>query len=63
MIIRIAVVFPAPFAPTKPVICPDGTSKDTWSTAVFSPNLLVSSRISNMTTTLGVLASATDPPR
>ena len=25
MIIRIAVVLPAPLAPTKPVICPDGT--------------------------------------
>ncbi len=53
MTIRMVVVLPAPLAPTKPVISPVGTSNDTWSTAVLSPNRLVSSRISNMTTTLG----------
>ena len=53
MTILMVVVLPAPLAPTKPVIRPSGTSNDTWSTAVLSANRLVSSRISNMTTTLG----------
>ena len=52
MTIRMVVVLPAPLPPTKPVINPAGTSNDTWSTAVFSPNRLVSSLISSMTTTL-----------
>ena len=34
MTIRMVVVLPAPLPPTKPVSCPGGTSKDTWSTAV-----------------------------
>ena len=53
MTIRMVVVLPAPLAPTKPVIWPAGTSNVTWSTAVVSPNRLVSSRISNMAPTLG----------
>src|SRR5690349_24940396 len=52
MTIRMVVVLPAPLPPTKPVIRPAGTSNDTWSTAVLSPNRLVSSLISSMTTTL-----------
>ena len=52
MTIRIVVVLPAPLPPTKPVSNPAGTSNDTSSTAVFSPNRLVSSRVSSMATTL-----------
>ncbi len=39
MIMRIVVVLPAPLAPTKPVIVPGATAKETSSTAVLSPNL------------------------
>src|SRR5690606_31122549 len=37
MIMRMVVVFPAPFPPTKPVIRPSSTRNDTWSTAQWSP--------------------------
>src|SRR5690349_144879 len=56
--IRMVVVLPAPLPPTKPVISPAGTSNDTWSTAVFSPNRRVSSLNSSMTTTV----VTRDPP-
>src|SRR5580693_9091421 len=40
---RIVVVFPAPFGPRKPTICPFPTSNEMWSTAVLRAYLLVSS--------------------
>ena len=46
--IRIVVVFPAPFGPRKPVTCPGRTVKLRRSTAVSGPNLLVSSSTSIM---------------
>ena len=39
--IRMAVVFPAPFAPKKPKISPGYTSKLIWFTAANEPNFLV----------------------
>ena len=39
---RIVVVFPAPFGPIKPTICPGPMSKLTESTAVKEPNDLLS---------------------
>src|SRR5574338_933568 len=38
--IRIVVVFPAPFGPRKPWICPGSTSRLTSSTAVKAPYFL-----------------------
>jgi len=35
---RIAVVFPAPFGPTKPTISPSATENETESRATTSPN-------------------------
>ena len=35
--IRMVVVLPAPFGPTKPQIVPRGTSNEIWSTAFLSP--------------------------
>ena len=43
-IIRIVEVLPAPFGPRKPNNSPGATSKSTASTAVNSPNCLVSPR-------------------
>ena len=54
--IRIVVVFPAPFPPTKPVIAPPGTGKPTPSTAVWSPNRLVSPRVSSIVSPWSVMA-------
>jgi len=34
---RIAVVFPAPFGPTKPNICPASTEKESPARAMVSP--------------------------
>jgi hypothetical protein len=36
------VVLPAPFGPTSPKNEPAGTSRSTWSTAMFEPNVLYS---------------------
>src|ERR1700686_2086212 len=41
--IRMVVVFPAPFGPRKPTICPFATSNEMWSTAVVRAYRLVSS--------------------
>src|SRR5207237_488173 len=40
---RMVVVFPAPFGPRKPTICPFATSNEMWSTAVVRAYRLVSS--------------------
>src|SRR5579872_2961670 len=40
---RMVVVFPAPFGPRKPTICPFATSNEMWSTAVLRAYRLVSS--------------------
>ena len=45
-IMRMVDVLPAPFGPRKPNASPLATSKSTPSTAVRSPNLLVSWRAS-----------------
>src|ERR1700680_2888923 len=42
--IRLSVVLPAPFGPSRPNNSPRRTSKLTWSTAVKAPKRLVSSR-------------------
>src|SRR3954454_19816076 len=42
-IIRIAVDFPAPLGPRKPVTVPGSTVNETWSTAVKAPYRLVRS--------------------
>ena len=42
--IRIVLVLPAPFGPRKPKLSPAATSKSMASTAVNSPNFLVSPR-------------------
>ena len=42
---RIVVVFPAPFWPTKPVIDPAGMSRSRPSTASRLPNRFVSPRV------------------
>ena len=60
MIIRIVVVLPAPLPPTKPVSLPRGTSNETSSTTVTSPNRRVSPRVWIMAPTLG---TATADPR
>src|SRR6202162_5555377 len=41
--ILMVVVFPAPFGPRKPTICPFATSNEMWSTAVVWAYRLVSS--------------------
>ena len=41
--IRIVVVLPEPFGPTKPQIVPSGTSNVAWDTAIRSPYLLLKS--------------------
>ena len=46
MRMRIAVVFPAPFAPRKPNTSPRATENEMRSTAVKSPKVRVSSRAS-----------------
>jgi len=40
------VVLPAPFGPRNPVIRPDSTANDSWSTASLSPKRLVRPRAS-----------------
>src|SRR5688500_2842584 len=44
MSMRIAVVFPAPFAPRKPKTSPTPTAKEMWSTATKLPKRRVRSR-------------------
>ena len=39
---RMVVVFPAPFGPRKPTICPLCTSNEIWSTAVVRAYFFVS---------------------
>ena len=39
-----AVVFPAPFGPISPEICPSSTSNDTPSSATMPPKRSVTSR-------------------
>jgi len=41
--IRIVVVLPEPFGPTKPQIVPKGTSNVAWDTAMRSPYFLLKS--------------------
>ena len=48
MMIRIVVVLPAPFAPTKPVSRPSPTVRLTSSRTVRSPKLLVTFVTSNV---------------
>ena len=40
---RIVVVLPEPFGPTKPQMVPRGTSKVAWETATWSPYFLLKS--------------------
>src|SRR6266498_2147694 len=49
------VVFPAPFGPMRPLICPRSTSRSRSRTAVNPPNFLVSLRISS--SAIGALRS------
>jgi hypothetical protein len=44
--IRIVVVFPEPFGPSKPVTTPGRAVNDSWFTARLAPYSLVSSRTS-----------------
>ena len=46
-ILRIVVVFPAPFVPKRPNTPGLFIAKDKWSTAIFSPNFFVISLTSN----------------
>src|SRR5579875_2520349 len=49
---RIVVVLPAPFGPRKPTICPAGTVKVRWSSAVRVPNLRTRPSTSKLTATV-----------
>src|SRR3954471_7030334 len=52
------VVFPAPFGPIRPKICPGSMSRLTWSSAVRPPKRMVSSRNERSASgMLGLLAS------
>src|SRR5882762_1717905 len=49
VIIRMVVVFPAPFRPSNPVIVPRWTVNETPSTARTSPNVFTTSRTDKTT--------------
>src|ERR1043166_9151450 len=49
VIIRMVVVFPAPFRPSSPVMVPRRTEKETPSTARTTPNVLTTSRTAKTT--------------
>src|SRR5438270_12443927 len=49
VIIRMVVVFPAPFRPSNPVIVPRWTVNETPSTALTAPNVFTTSRTDNTT--------------
>src|SRR5260370_30514106 len=49
VIMRMVVVFPAPFRPSRPVIVPRRTVNETPSTARTAPNVLTTLRTSNTT--------------
>ena len=51
---RKVVVLPAPFGPSSPKISPRLTEKETWSTAVKSPNFRTRS-VTSMTTSVGII--------
>ena len=57
------VDLPAPFGPTKPVICPGATVKDNWSSATVWPNLLHSPVTSMVASMPGRLGNAAGPGR